>query len=144
MTLRASLEAAGLRVKLVAGWGTRGGAWAIGRPVGVLEHHTALPVPFPVDRLYGDRLKANINTKPDGTVWLIAQRACNFSSGSSSSVVLAEVQAGSPPERNARERGLADNINGNPWFFNFENDHPGDGSPIPQVQHGAIVGAARP
>ena len=72
MTLRDALESAGLNVRTVSGWGTRGGSWAVGKPVGVMEHHTALPVPFPVDRLYGDLLKCNINTKPDGTVWLIA------------------------------------------------------------------------
>lgn len=108
-----------------------------------MHHHTAPPVPFPVDRLYGDRLKCNINTKPDGTVWLIAQNACNYSSGSGSSVVLDEVRAGTPPTKNASDRGLSDDTNGNPWFFNFENDHAGDGGPMPAVQHDAIVQATR-
>ncbi len=143
MSLRTELVAAGLNVRTITGWGTRGGAWAVGKPVGVMQHHTAPPVPFPVSRLYGDRLKCNINTKPDGTVWLIAQRACNFSSGSGSSTVLAEVRAGTPPTKNAADRGLWDDVNGNPWFFNFENDHAGDGGPMPAVQHDAIVVATR-
>jgi hypothetical protein len=143
MSLRTELEAAGLNVKVVDGWGTRGGAWAVGKPVGIMEHHTAAPVPYPVSKLYGDLLKANINTKPDGTVWLIAQKACNYSSGSGSSVVLSEVRAGQPPTQNARERGLSDDMGGNAYYFNFENDHAGDGGPLPQVQHDAIVAATR-
>jgi hypothetical protein len=143
MTLRTELEAAGLNVKTVTGWGTRGGKWALGKPVAVMEHHTALPVPYPVSALYGDRLKANINTKPDGTVWLIAQGACNYSSGPGSSVVLSEARLGQPPAANARERGLVDDMGGNPYFLNFENDHAGDGGPIPKVQHDAIVTATR-
>jgi hypothetical protein len=143
MSLRTELEAAGLNVKVVDGWGTRGGAWATGKPVAVMQHHTAAPVPFPVSRLYGDLLKANINTKPDGTVWLIAQKACNFSSGPGSSVVLSEARAGQPPTQNAKERGLPDDMGGNAYYFNFENDHAGDGGPLPQVQFDAIVTATR-
>lgn len=143
MSLRTELEAAGLNVKTVTGWGSRGGTWKLGKPVAVMEHHTAPPVPFPVTRLYGDLLKANINTKPDGTVWLIAQGACNYSSGSGSSTVFAEARTGTPPTQNARERGLVDDMGGNAYFFNFENDHAGDGGPIPQVQLDAIVTATR-
>jgi hypothetical protein len=143
MSLRTALEAAGLNVKVVDGWATRGGSWTVNQPVGVMQHHTAAPVPFPVTKLYGDQLKCNINTKPDGTVWLIAQRACNFSSGPGSSVVLKEVRAGTPPTQNAKTRGLTDDTNGNPLFFNFENDHAGTGGPLPQVQFDAIVAATR-
>jgi len=143
MSLRTELEAAGLNVRVVDGWGTRGGAWAAGKPVGVMQHHTSAPVPFPVSKLYGDLLKANINTKPDGTVWLIAQKACNFSSGSGSAVVLSEVRAGQPPTQNAKQRGLPDDMGGNAYFFNFENDHAGDGGPLPSVQFDAIVVATR-
>lgn len=139
MSLADELKAAWPKTRTVTGWGTRGRAWADGQPVAVMQHHTALPVPFPVDRLYGRLLKANMNTKPDGTIWLIAQGACNYSSGSGSSVVLGEVSDGSPPSENASERGLADDMDGNPWFWNFENDHPGDGSPIPDIQLEAIA-----
>jgi hypothetical protein len=143
LSLHTELEAAGLTVKTVTGWGTRGGKWALSKPVAVMEHHTAPPVPYPVNGLYGDLLKANINTKPDGTVWLIAQGACNYSSGAGSSVVLSEARAGQPPTANARERGLVDDTGGNAYFFNFENDHAGDGGPLPQVQYDAIVTATR-
>jgi hypothetical protein len=137
------LLAAGLSVETLPDWETRGGSWATGSPVGVMEHHTAPPVPFPVDKLVGSQLKANINTKPDGTVWILAYRACNYSSGTGSGVVLDETQRGTPPPANAADRGLDDDTNGNPWYFNFENDHPGDGSPIPAVQLDAIAVATR-
>jgi hypothetical protein len=143
MSLADDLRLAGLNVQTVSGWGARGSAWAVGEPVAVMHHHTAPPVPFPVSRLYGSLNKCNINTKPDGTVWLLVGRACNYSSGMGSSVVLAEATAGEPPTKNAIDRDLGDDINGNPWFFNFENDHAGDGGPIPQVQLDAIVTATR-
>lgn len=131
------------KVSYVSGWEQRGYTWSRGKPIGVMHHHTALPVPFPVDRLHGALLKCNINTKPDGTVWLLAAGACNYSSGKGSSVVLAETLAGVAPSRNARDRGLADNTNGNPLYFNFENDHAGTGGSIPDVQLEAIVATTR-
>lgn len=139
MTLAQELRDAGLTVREYLSWQTRGHRWFEGQPIAVMHHHTAAPVPFPVSRLIGDRLKANINTKPDGTVWLLAQGACNYSSGPGSGVVLGEARNGTPPSQNARERGLTDNMNGNPFYWNFENDHEGDGRPIPQVQLDAIV-----
>lgn len=141
--LHQALVDAGLKVRQYPGWETRGGSWAHRKPVGVMHHHTAAPVPFPVSRLAGSLIKCNINTKPDGTVWLVAYGACNYSSGSGSSKVLAEVRAGTPPTRNARDRDLDDNVNGNPHFWNFENDHAGKGGPLPAVQEEAIVVATR-
>lgn len=114
-----------------------------------MHHHTAAPVPYPVEKLHVPKLKCNINTKPDGTVWLIAGGACNFSSGPGSGTVLTEIRQGIVPTQNARDRDLSDDdypdgdnwTDGNPWFFNFENDHLGKGSKIPEVQHDAIVAA---
>ncbi len=143
-TLLASLRAAGLNAKTWPGWKTRGNKWRGGKPTGVMHHHTSLPVPFPVKKLAGPvRIKANINTKPDGTVWLIAYRACNYSSGPGSGVVLNEVKAGIVPTQNARTRGLHDTRGGNRWFWNFENDHRGDGSAMPAVQSEVIVTASQ-
>jgi hypothetical protein len=136
----------GLTVKELAGWKTRGGTWKHGKPIGLMQHHTAAPVPFPVSKLSGTLIKCNINTKPDGTVWLVSYGACNYSSGSGLSVVLNEVLAGTSPKKNAKDRGFAagdDDTNGNPLFWNFENDHLGDGSPMPAVQSDAIVRASR-
>jgi hypothetical protein len=134
-----ALRDSGLSVSEYDGWENRGSAWSVGIPVGVMVHHTAPPVPFPVGSLVGSQLKANQNVKPDGTIWLLAYRACNYSSGSGSSKVLAEVRAGTPPSANAKERGLSDDTSGNPWFWNIEVDHPGDGSPIPGVQLDALA-----
>jgi hypothetical protein len=109
-----------------------------------MHHHTAPPVPYPVDDLAGHdsgKIKCNMNTKPDGTVWVVAYEATNYSSGNGSSKVLKEVRAGTPPSANAKDRGLSDDTNGNPYFWNFENDHPGNGSIIPAVQYDAIITA---
>lgn len=147
MSLAGELRAAGLTVMEYSGWSTRGAAWAeLGKPTGIMQHHTTNPVPYPVDQLAGadqGRIKCNINTKPDGTIWLVAYEACNYSSGAGSSKVLKEVKAGTPPTANANDRGLVDDLNGNPWFFNFENDHKGDGSAIPQAQLDAIILASQ-
>lgn len=148
--LAAALRGAGLVVEEYPGWETRGGAWEFGTPVGLMEHHTALPVPFPVDNLAGvttGLIKCNANVKPDGTVWLIAYKACNYSSGGGMAQVRAEVLASTPPAANAVERGWNpdgsdDNDNGNDLFWNFENDHPGSGGPMPTSQHEAIVAAS--
>lgn len=141
--LLAAHRSAGLRVEEWPGWQTNGGSWAKGKPEGVMEHHTAPPVPFPVGRLAGEdqgRVKCNINTKPDGTIWMVAYEACNYSSGSGSSVVLREnVRKSVAPTANAKQRGLSDDMGGNRYFWNYENDHLGDGSPIPQVQLDAII-----
>lgn len=154
--LVADLRAAGLVVKLLPGWDTRGGswryrsparavsAWMVNRPVTVLHHHTAPPVPYPPYRLITNGLiKANMNTKPDGTVWMIAYKACNYSSGPGSATVLGDVMAGREITANALTRGLRDDINTNPYYWNFENDHPGDGSALPAVQFNAIVTATQ-
>lgn len=137
---------AGLNVRQVEGWKTRGGAWSKGKPVGLMQHHTAAPVPFPVDRLYGSLLKCNWNSKPNGEIWLVAYGACNYSSGGGLSTVLQEVLAGTPPAANARDRGYTaddDDTDGNPLFWNGEHDHYGHGEPIPDVQHRAIIVASR-
>lgn len=141
--LLTNLRNAGLIVVTDSGWERRGNRWAVGdKPIGVMHHHTTLPVPYPINRLNGSgdgRIKCNINTKSDGTVWMVAYRACNYSSGKGSSVVYKETQRGVAPRANARDRGLVDDMYGNRFYFNFENDHPGNGSPIPQIQLNAIV-----
>jgi len=147
--LLAALKAAGLTVKEHPGWKTRGTPYKKGRPVGVLHHHTAPPVPYPIPNLAGAQdghIKCNMNTKPDGTVWMVAYEAPNYSSGEGMSQVLAQVIAGTPPTKDARDRGWNpngsdDNTNGNPYFFHFENDHKGNGSLLPPAQLDAIITA---
>ena len=142
--LRTELVIAGLTVVEEPGWKTRGGTWAKSKPLGVMQHHTAPPNPFPISALYANnKIKANIGTHEDGTVYLIAYRACNYSSGKGSSVVLnTNVKPGVPPTENALQRGLTDDMGGNRYFWNFENSHPGNGTPMPAVQSWAIAVAS--
>ena len=140
------LKGAGLNVVEYDGWSTRGGSWSGGHPAGLMIHHTAPPVPYPVANLAGvadGRIKCNVNIKPDGSVVLVAYRACNYSSGQGSSVVLAAARAGNPPSANAAARGLHDDMGLNSYYVNIEVDHWGDGRPIPDVQHDALAIAAR-
>lgn len=119
-------------------------AWHRDGPVGVMVHHTAPPQPYPLDSLAGGRdgrLKANIAPRQNGQLVVITAAACNYSSGLGSSLVLDAVRAGVAPTGMAKDLGLADNTNGNPWFWNLEVDHPGNGAPIPFAQWNATVAA---
>lgn len=148
--LAQALRDAGIDVREDPGWTRRGRHWQDrwllrGKPIGVMHHHTSIPVPYPVNGLNGSRdgrIKCNINTKPDGTLWLVAYGACNYSSGPGLSDIRDRVVAeGLVPVANARELGYTradDDTDGNPLFFNFENDHPGDGSPMPRAQSEVI------
>jgi hypothetical protein len=130
---------AGLRVAEESGWEDRGAHWRTGRPFGAIQHHTAAPVPFNVRALTTPLIKCNFNVKPDGTVHVIAAGSCNFSSGSGSQVVLDEVRKDISPPGTAKERGLLENVGGNPLFINNETDHLGKGQPIPDVQYDAVI-----
>ncbi len=143
--LLTDLRAMGLRVVEEPGWKTRGNNWAVdGEPEGVMQHHTAPPNPFPIKKLYGPplfRVKANVATHEDGVLFLIAYKACNFSSGRGMSVILRDnIRKSIAPTRNATKRGLK---GGNRHFWNFENSHPGDGSVIPQIQLDTIIVATQ-
>lgn len=143
MSAEALLQAhidAGLQAQPYGRWFERGTPWGGGDgPDGIMHHHTAAPVPFPTHRLIGSKLKANIQTQPSGQIWLLAYNACNYSSGPGNFGVLRDVRLGIVPTANAVDRGLTDNINGNPHFWNYENDHYGQGQLLPQVQFDAIV-----
>lgn len=131
----------GLHVVEEPDWETRGKAWAKGRPIGALQHHTAEPVPFPVRSLYKPvRIKCNFNVKVDGTVHVIAAGACNFSTGPGSLTVRRETAKGIAPSGTAKARGLVDDTGGNAWYINNETDHLGTGGEIPKVQYEAILG----
>ncbi len=139
--LLTKLQDAGLHVVEEPKWRTRGFKWAVGgKPEGLMEHHTGPPEPYPIKKLYGPPfywIKANMATHPDGTVYLIAYGACNYSSGyGMKSVLVDNVRKSIAPTHNATKRGLK---GGNRHFWNIENSHPGDGSPMPPVQLDAIV-----
>ncbi|MHC4181487.1 MAG: peptidoglycan recognition protein family protein, partial [Planctomycetota bacterium] len=138
-----AFRAAGLTVVEEPDWETRGADWD---PKGVMWHHTAPPVPYPVGNLYLTkspsgiyRIKCNWNTKPTGVIHVIASGACNYSSGSGSGVVLAETMADIAPTGTARARGLPDTIGGNRHYINDEMDHRGDGGPVPVAQYHASM-----
>ncbi len=143
--LALALRLAGLNVVEEPGWKTRGAdTWAVGKPEGVIEHHTAAPNPYPIKKLYGIQIKCNMATHPDGTVFMVAYYRCNYSSGPGSKTVLVDnVRKSVPPPANARTRGLVDNWGGNRHFWNFENSHLGQGQPLPRVQFDAIVESTR-
>lgn len=143
-----AFRAEGLTVVEEPGWKARGRDWRSGEPSGLMQHHTAPPVPYPVKKLYLTRpavlggayaIKCNFNIKPDGTVHVIAAGRCNYSSGKGSKRVLNEVRADVAPSGSARSRGLIDNWGGNPYYINDETDHAGDRSPIPAAQYRAVV-----
>ena len=136
---------AGLNVLLSrSDWATNGGSWAVGgKPEGIIEHHTAPPPyssPYPLNKLDGrsdGRIKCNINTKQDGSVYLMAYESCNYSAGSGAGKILTDyVRKSIAPTANGM---FPDTQGGNSHFWNYENDHPGDGSPIAQEQFDAII-----
>lgn len=142
-SLLAALKTAGLPVVEEPGWKARGNRWAVdNKPEGVMQHHTAPPNPYPIKKLYGPpfyRIKCNMATHEDGTLFLVAYKACNYSSGRGMlSVLTQNVRKSLAPIRNATTSGSK---GGNRHFWNFENSHPGDGSLIPSVQLDTIIAA---
>lgn len=145
--LLAKLKAAGLHVVEEPGWRTRGNRWNVdGKPEGIMQHHTAPPNPYPIKALYPTkrlqwRVKCNVATHPDGTLYLVAYKACNYSSGPGMAAVLKDnVRESIAPTHNATRRGLK---GGNRHFWNYENSHPGDGSRLPTAQFDTIVESTR-
>ena len=142
--LLADLRNAGLNVVEEPGWEKRGNRWNVdGKPEGVMQHHTAPPNPYPIKRLYGPplyRIKANMATHENGRLYLIAYNACNYSSGYGMQSRLIDVRKSIAPTTNAPHKGTK---SGNRHFWNYENSHPGDGSPIPQVQLETIIESNR-
>jgi len=134
---------AGLTVIEEPDWKTRGVTWS---PIGMMQHHTAPPNPYPIYKLYpplsgSNRIKANFAVTATGVVHTIAAGACNYSSGTGSGTVIGETNRDVAPSGTAASRGLIDNAVGNMLFVNNETDHPGDGSPIPAAQYEACVKA---
>ena len=108
------------------------------RPIGILNHHTAPPNPYPVERLYKS---CNLFIAQDGTVHVVAA-GYQWDSGSGSVDVLHQVMAQAHPGRLAKDQGFtASPISGNPYFIDIEVDHPGNGSHLNVVQFEALVWA---
>lgn len=132
-----ALRAEGCRVVEVDGWETRRASNSTFRPIGVAVHHTAPPVPYPIGALLQS---CNLNVKTDGDVYLISA-GYQYDTGMGSYRVRDETAAGIPPPARASLRGLRDDGYVNDSYFDIETDHPGDGSPIPDVQRDAVIKA---
>lgn len=143
MDMLGALRAFDLTVVESPGWRTndRPGSFA---PIGVVEHHTASPktsgpaaslsvvrngrggIPGPLCNLLIERgLSPRVHLISDG-------RASDTGRGVER--VLEEVRANTPPTRTAAQRGLDDDIDGNPWFYDIEWELDGRGEePTPEM-----------
>lgn len=133
---------AGLVVVEEPGWQNRGKDWT--DLVGMMQHHTACCMPYPVHKLYPARpgqwrIRANFSVQPGpgnpnntpAKIHVIAAGYCNYSSGSGSGRVLRETRQDIAPSEDAARRRLVDTATGSKHFVNNETAHRGDGSPIP-------------
>lgn len=113
-------------------------------PVGIMVHHTAgsndlnvvrrgrAGLPGPLANFYLDRDAPFILT-------VVADGKAN-DSGMGSSVVLSEVRQGlRPTGKTAAQRGLADDVNGNPYFWDIECENLGTGQEWPGGQVHVLV-----
>ncbi len=124
----------GVRVKELPGW-LDNGFGPLGL-VGQLSHHTAIDGPAS-DRLARKMLEGRpdlsgpltngfggLEADDRFTVWMIAGGEAHHA-GRGSAVVLREFRAGTHDERTAGERGLTDDVNGNPFLWAWEWQHVG-------------------
>ena len=118
----------------VDGWETRATSTIRYVPTGLINHHTAGPAWYPVDRLL---TKCNLYIDPGGLVHLISA-GYQADSGMGDKKVLARVLA-KEPVRPPSDIQTSDRINGNPYFVDIEVGHPGDGSPIPPIQRQSLI-----
>lgn len=146
MNLLATLQDAGLDAVGHRGWvgNVRPGAFT---PQGCMVHHTASgDSEGIVDLCYRGRADlpgplCNIVVRKSGTLHVVSNGRAN-DSGMGSSVVLADVRRDKSPPGTAKQRGLADDTNGNPWFYDIEIVNLGNGTdPYPVHQQAAVVGA---
>jgi hypothetical protein len=143
---------AGLPVVKFDGWRTRTSRAAKKanngkfEPIGLIDHHTAPPVPFPLDRLTS---KCNISIRnPDGAVCLL-NAGWAHDSGFGDRLVLEAVRSDAPPpppsdtyktlKPDPVPGGANPGILGNPFFIDIEVQHLGDASPLLEVMHQALI-----
>jgi len=112
----------------------------------VIDHHTAPPVPFPLDRL---KNKCNISIRhPDGAVCLL-NAGWAHDSGWGDRLVLEAVRTDSRLPRptdtyktlnpDPVPGGNNPAILGNPFFVDIEVQHLGNGTPLPEVMRAALI-----
>lgn len=125
--------------------------WAVGEPVGVVDHHFVTNSRDPEDgRRLAEMLRVGYstgsgrNTGPFvtnaftdvlGRHYLIGTQPCSHA-GTGNATVLARVRADEMPSGPAQSDG---EISGNPWLFGFETQHPGDDSDYPEALLDGLV-----
>lgn len=142
MDVLQALVSEGIRVVEMDDWRNRERAGDF-QPIGVMFHHTATPRSAQGD---APSLRICMEGRRDlpgpitnglvgrsGSLYLISDGRCN-DSGMGSSVVLGEVRQNKAPSGDAHARGLSQDTNGNPYFFDWEVEHPGDSTPYEAAQ----------
>jgi hypothetical protein len=130
------------------GWLTRdpGYNWYSGAPHGVMVHHTATTSYAP-DRAYPEpegsrddgKTICNILIQPDGTINFVSADPANYSSGLNWKGILDYHVAPRIRFDGPQSGSLGPEWYGNRAWINIENVHPGDGSPIPDVQERSLI-----
>lgn len=116
-------------------------------PTGLLDHHTAPPVPYPINKL-ADRCNYTIR-HPDGAVVLM-NAGIAYDSGNGDRNVLAAVREDRPAPAPTDTYNLAGlpagtnpGVSGTRWYVDVEVQHLGDGSPLlPALRRSLIVANA--
>lgn len=107
-----------------------------------MVHHTAVDGILSVERAQKDNRfggpLCNFLVRPNGQVDCVAGGYA-YDSGMGSAQVLADVERDVAPSGSAKSRGLVNDVNGNPYFYDIEVDYVGDGSEIPQAQWESLV-----
>lgn len=115
-------------------------------PVGIMLHHTATAgsalatVKTGRTDLAGPLCDVNITRQ--GVINVVCDGRANHA-GAGSSTVLGDVRSNRAVTQDAGRRGLADDTNGNQFFYGIEVDNNGTGEPLPPAQLDAIVVVCR-
>ena len=105
------------------------------QPIAVINHHTAGPADYPKNKL---TTKCNIYIDPRGKVWIMSA-GYQFDSGDGDRRVAEAIMRGEVPPKAADTASNGQRILGNKFFIDIEVGHPGNGSPIPEVQRDALI-----
>lgn len=116
---------------------------AAATPVGCLDHHTAPPVPYPIDKL---AKACNYSIRhPDGAVVLM-NAGIAYDSGNGDRKVLDAVMNDKPAPAptdtytsTGSPGGTNPGISGTKWYIDVEVMHLGDGSPLLAPMRRALI-----
>lgn len=111
-------------------------------PVGVIVHHTATAGPALAVCQKGRAdlpgPLCHINLTRNGLAHVVSDGRANHA-GKGSGEVLARVRSDMAPRGDAAKVGLADDTDGNRWFYGIEVDNDGRGQLYPAVQLEALA-----